>query len=203
MFPAMLKGNIQKDCLRLCFMLLMLFSVSSFGFSQSLVLKNNLLYDATLTPNLGLEVKLSKQWTAGLNVGYQPWPFKDTAERKMRHLLIAPEVRYWLCDVFSGWFVGVNAFYSHYNISKVNFPFGLYSSVENRRKQGDAFAAGVFGGHSWILSPHWSIEAEAGVDVGSAKFKEYECVHCGEYYGEDKKPFLAPKVGINIIYNIK
>lgn len=181
---------------------LMLFCNSLCGFSQTVVLKNNLLYDATLTPNIGIEVKLSNRWTAGLNVGYQPWPFSDKTERKLRHLLIAPEARYWFCDVFSGWFIGANAFYSHYNLSKVNL-LGLYPSLKNRRRQGDAFAAGVFAGHSWILSPRWSIEAEAGVDVGHAKYKEYECAHCGEYYGEDKKPFLAPKVGINIIYNIK
>ena len=189
--------------LRISIMTLMLFCISICSMSQTVVLKNNLLYDATLTPNIGIEVKLSQKWTAGLNLGYQPWPFKDTTERKMRHLLIAPEVRYWFCDVFSGWFFGINAFYSHYNMSKVKFPFGMYSSVKDRRKQGDAVAAGLFAGHSWILSPHWSIEAEAGVDVGYTKYKEYECVHCGEYYGQEKKGFAVPKVGINIIYNLK
>ena len=173
------------------------------GYSQTVVLKNNLLYDATLTPNIGIEVKLSRQWSAGLNLGYQPWPFKDTAERKMRHLLIAPEVRFWLCDVFSGWFAGANAFYSHYNVSKVRFPFGVFPSVKDRRKQGDAVAVGLFAGYSWILSPHWSVEAEGGVDVGYTKYKEFECSHCGEFYGQDKKSFAVPKVGINIIYNIK
>ena len=182
---------------------LVLCSISLPVMSQSIVLKNNLLYDATLTPNIGIEVKLADKWTAGLNLGYQPWPFKDTAERKMRHFLIAPEVRYWLCDVFNGWFIGANAFWSHYNVSKVKFPFGMYPSVENRRKQGDAFAAGFFAGHSWILSPRWSIEAEAGLDAGYTKYKEFECKHCGDTYGEDKKAFLTPKVGINIIYNLK
>ena len=186
------------------FIILLAFcSISLSGYTQTVVLKNNLLYDATLTPNIGIEVKLAKQWSAGINVGYQPWPFKDTTERKMRHLLIAPEIRYWFCDVFSGWFVGANAFWSHYNISKVKFPFGMYPSVKDRRKQGDAFAAGLSAGYSWILSPHWSIEAEGGVDVGYTKYKEYECAHCGDYYGQEKKAFAVPKVGINIIYNIK
>lgn len=199
-------GNIEiirKEIFKSLSLALILLSISICGFSQKVVLKNNLLYDATLTPNLGIEVRLDDKWTAGLNVGYQPWPFSDAKERKLRHLLIAPEVRYWLCNVFSGWFVGANAFYTHYNISKIKFPFGMYPSVENRRKQGDAFAAGIFGGRSWILSPHWSIEAEAGIDVGYTKYKEYDCEHCGDYYGEDKKPFAVPKIGINIIYNIK
>lgn len=184
-------------------LLTLLFSVSLSGYTQTVVLKNNLLYDATLTPNIGIEVKLANQWSAGINLGYQPWPFKDTSERKMRHFLIAPEIRYWFCDVFSGWFVGGNAFWSHYNISKVKFPFGMYPSVKDRRKQGDAVAAGLFAGYSWILSPHWSIEAEGGIDVGVTKYKEYECAHCGQEYGQEKKAFAVPKVGINIIYNIK
>ena len=44
---------------------------------------------------------------------------------------------------------------------------------------------------------------EGGVDVGYTKYKEYECTHCGDYYGKEKKAFAVPKVGINIIYNIK
>ncbi|MBR4379687.1 MAG: DUF3575 domain-containing protein [Bacteroidaceae bacterium] len=195
-------GTISKGRIRSIVLMLFLCGISLCCFSQTVVLKNNFLYDATLTPNLGIEVRLDDKWTAGLNVGYQPWPFDDKTERKLRHLLISPEVRYWFCDVFSGWFIGANAFYSHFNVSKVNL-LGLYPSVKNRRKQGDAFAGGIFGGHSWILSPRWSIEAEAGIDVGSAKYKEYECAHCGEYFGEDNKVFLAPKVGINIIYNLK
>ena len=87
------KNIILKYKSFFCF-ILVLFSISISAFSQSVVLKNNLLYDATLTPNIGIEVKLAARWTAGLNLGYQPWPFKDTAERKMRHLLVAPEVRY-------------------------------------------------------------------------------------------------------------
>jgi len=186
-----------------CVLLLVLCCISSTCLSQNVAVKNNLLYDATLTPNIGIEVKLADQWTAGLNLGYQPWPFKDTTERKLRHLLIAPEVRYWFTDVFRGWFVGVNAFWSHYNVSKVKFPFGMYSSVKNRRKQGDAFAGGVFAGRSWPLSKRWNLEAEAGVDAGYTNYKEYECPHCGQSYGDDSKAFLVPKVGINIIYNLK
>ena len=38
-----------------CF-ILVFFSISISALSQSVVLKNNLLYDATLTPNIGIEV---------------------------------------------------------------------------------------------------------------------------------------------------
>ena len=64
-------------------------------------------------------------------------------------------------------------------------------------------AVGAFYGYSWILSPHWSIEAEGGLDVGYTWFKNYDCAHCGTYYGRDRKPFVMPKIGLNIVYNIK
>ena len=85
----------------------------------------------------------------------------------------------------------------------MKYPFGLYPSLKDSRRQGKAFGIGAFYGYSWILSPHWSIGAEAGVDVGFAHFKEYNCSHCGAFLRKDTKPFVAPKVGINAVYNLK
>ncbi len=180
--------------------------------AQKLAVKNNLLYDFAMsavngspvfTPNVGLEAYMSPHWTAGFNVGYMPWPSSSREEKKWKHLLLSPEARYWFCSVFSRDFIGFNAIYSHYNVGKVHFPFGLYPSSRHKRRQGDMVAVGASYGYSWILSPHWSLEAEAGMDVGYTWFKNYDCVHCGTYYGKDKKAFLMPKVGVNIVYNIK
>ena len=41
--------------------------------AQKFTLSNNLLYDATLTPNLRLGARLSEQWSLGLTAGYHPW----------------------------------------------------------------------------------------------------------------------------------
>ena len=189
------------------------------GNAQKLAVKNNLLYDLTQTPNIGFELAVSKKWTVGLNFGYNPWwhhadggttfPFGKGIARaaddrtQWRHLLIAPEARYWFCSTFAGHFMGFNAFYTHFNQGNVKYPFGLYPSLKDSRRQGNGVAIGAFYGYSWILSPHWSIEAEAGIDVGYAWFKEYNCTHCGAFLRKDNKPFLAPKVGINAVYNLK
>lgn len=194
--------KIGQFCRRM--FLLMTFQFVLLGASaQYVAVKNNLLYDVTATPNLGLELRMSPKWTAGVNFGFNPFSFSN--DRKWKHLLVAPEARYWFCDVFAGHFLGFNAFYSHYNVGHAHFPFpfGLYPSVRQLRKQGDAYAAGLFYGYSWILSPRWSLEAEAGVDVGYTHYKEYECAHCGAYLGKKDKVFATPKLGINIVYNIK
>ena len=204
MMKGYLSRTVHRWQIRICFWMLILFScVLSQVSAQKVAIKNNFLYDAALTPNLGVEVFLSPRWTAGLNVGYLPWPSNDRHERKWKHFLFAPEARYWLCSAFSRDFIGVNAVYSHYNVGNVHFPFGLYPSVRTHRRQGDLVAVGAFYGYSWILSPHWSIEAEGGLDVGYTWFKNYDCAHCGTYYGRDRKPFVMPKIGLNIVYNIK
>ena len=36
-------------------------------------MKSNLLYDATTTMNLGLEIGLARKWTLDIPVNYNPW----------------------------------------------------------------------------------------------------------------------------------
>ena len=72
--------------------------------AQNIAIKNNILYDATTTPNLGIELRLSNKWTAGMNIALNPWTFPDN--KKLKHLLVAPQLRYWLCESFSGHYFG-------------------------------------------------------------------------------------------------
>ena len=66
--------------------------------AQNIAVKNNILYDASTTPNFGIELRLSNKWTAGINVALNPWSFSDN--KKLKHLLVAPQLRYWLCASF-------------------------------------------------------------------------------------------------------
>ena len=195
-------------------------------------LRNNLLYDLTLTPNLSADFQLGhSRWTLGGTVGYNPWwHHGDTRshaifrrgdaaglEEKVqwRHLLIMPEARYWFGKTESQEasadenrsqgplyrsFFGINAFYSHYNVGNVRFPFGMYKKVRSRRLQGNAYAVGASVGHIWHLAGAFYLEGELGLDVGITKYKEYQCNHCGEKIGEDTKPFLVPKAGLSLVY---
>ena len=43
--------------------------------AQKVAVKSNLLYDATTTMNLGLEVALARKWTLDIPVNYNPWKF--------------------------------------------------------------------------------------------------------------------------------
>lgn len=194
--------------------------------AQTLALRTNLLYDATLSPNLGVEVRRDSTWSAGINVGFNAWDIDKEKNKKWRHLLVSPNVRHYfghkrdsLCvygytnngtygvlrdsvvtrrmQYFEG-----NLIYSHYNVGNAKIPFGLYSAIKDRRLQGDLLALGAKYGYAWILARDWRIEAEAGVAVGYAWFKEYDCDHCGTYYGKGDRIFLLPQLGINVVYII-
>lgn len=168
-----------------------------------IALRTNLLYDATLSPNLGVEVRVDSAWTVGLLAGINAWDVDKAKNRKWRHMLFSLRARKFLNDsVFHKGYIEADVIYSHFNVGNVKFPFGLYKSVRDRRLQGDLVALGGKYGYSWILARNWRIEAEAGVAVGYAWFKEYDCPHCGTFLGNGDRIFLLPQLGINIVYII-
>lgn len=169
--------------------------------AQTFVVRNNLVYDAALTPNLGFDVRLSNKWSLGANVGYRPWPTSDLKDRKWRHLLIAPELRHWNDSIFKhkSTYWGLNLIYSHYNVGNVTFPFGMYKSVRHERKEGDLFGVGAFYGYTFRLNRIFRMELEAGVGVGLTKYDRFECGHCGAKLGNQTKAAFIPKLAVNIV----
>lgn len=170
---------------------------------RRIALRTNLLYDATLSPNIGVDVRVDSTWTVGLLAGINAWDIDKEKNKKWRHMLFSLRARKFLNDsVFHKGYIETDVIYSHFNVGNVKFPFGLYKSVRDRRLQGDLVALGGKYGYSWILARNWRIEAEAGVAVGYAWFKEYDCPHCGTFLGNGDRIFLLPQLGINIVYII-
>ncbi len=89
------------------------------AFSQEIALKTNLLYDATMTVNLGVEAELSPKWSLDLSGNFNGWTLGHG--RRWKHWLIQPEARYWLCEPFGGHFFGVHALGGQYNVGHLGF----------------------------------------------------------------------------------
>lgn len=89
------------------------------SYAQKVAVKTNLLYDATTTMNLGLEIGLGKKWSLDLSGNYNPWKFDD--ETRLRHWGVQPELRYWLCEKFNGHFLGLHGHYAKYNVGGMSF----------------------------------------------------------------------------------
>lgn len=190
--------NKRFSCFLLTTFLLLSVSVKA----QQVTISNNLLYDAWLTPNLRVGLRLSPHWSMGLTAGYRPWPSDDHKEKKWKHLLVSPDLRYWTDSVNVHHFFGVNLIYAHFNIANVKFPFGLYKGFRDERRQGDLGALGVYYGYSWPLGRHWNVEALVGAAVGHAKYDRYECGQCGSKIGDNRRWFVIPQAALNIVFNI-
>lgn len=161
-------------------------------------IKTNALYWATTTPNLGVEFGLSEKLTLDVSGGYNPW--NDLGDnKKFKHWLVQPELRYWLCERFNGHFFGVHAHYAEYNVSGIDM-LGL----DGYRYQGNLFGGGISYGYHWILNKRWSIEATVGVGYAYLDYTKYNCGECGTKIKDDTQNYWGPtKAGINLIYIIK
>jgi len=168
-----------------------------YGAAQKIGVKTNLLYDMTSTINLGLEIGLSLKWSLELPVNYNPWEF--SANKKIKHWLVQPEVRYWTCERFNGHFFGL-----HGHVGGFNFGGVKLIGMENYRYQGYLYGGGLSYGYHWILNERWSIEATLGIGYAYLDYSKYDCKECGEKYGDFDKHYFGPtKIGISFIYIIK
>lgn len=60
-------------------------------------------------------------------LSYSGTPIGDNAEqreKKIKHLMLQPELRYWFCEKFNGHFLGVHLHGGIFNVGGVKLPFG-------------------------------------------------------------------------------
>lgn len=170
---------------------------------QEISLKTNILYDATATINAGIEIKVSPRWSIDLSGNLNAWSFSEG--RRWKHWLVQPEARYWLCDATAGHFLAVHLLTGQFNFGNIRGLSDIgglgFRSLRDHRYQGWAAGAGVGYGYSWILSKHWSIEAEIGFGWIYARYDVFECAGCGKNIGSGHKNFFSPtKLALSIKY---
>ena len=173
------------------------------AFCQQIAVKKNALYWATATPNIGAEVGLGANTTLNLEGGYNPWNVNGsgTNYRKLAHLLVLPEYRYWLWERFNGHFIGVHGLYSSYDFSGRTVPF-LFDN--EHRYQGTAYWLGVTYCFHLMLSPAWGIEASFGAGVARLAFDKSACLQCNPFPDHISETYVGPtKIGVSLIYIIK
>ena len=164
-------------------------------------IKTNLLYDLTTTINLGAEFRLGGATSLDLPFNYNPFQFSNN--RKWKHFLAQPELRWWPGkEVFRGHFLGLHGHYAFYNIG--NLPHGPFSDyMQQHRFEGNAYGAGISYGYRWNFSHRWGMEATIGAGYAYKDHKIYECQTCGNFIASEQKHYFGPtKIGLNLIYGI-
>ena len=156
--------------------------------AQDVAIKTNTLYWLTTTPNLGVELSISKKVTIELAGAYNPWTFKN--DKKMRFWLAQPEVKYWLCEKFNGSFIGLHFHGAQY-----------YGGFSSKRYDGYLAGGGFTYGYDWLLSPHWNLEAAIGIGYAYLWYKESERISCGKCPEKKHKNYFGPtKIALSLTY---
>lgn len=171
--------------------------------AQDVTVKTNLLYDATLTANAGIEFGLAPRWSVDLSGNYNGWTVDG---HKWKQWLVQPELRYWFCDHFAGHFIGLHALGGQYNFGNFNTSLSFlgtdYSVFADERHQGWYVGGGIAYGYSFILNRHWNLELEVGFGYVYTRYDVFECAGCGKKVEEDKPHhYVGPtKAAINLVY---
>ena len=179
--------------------------------AQEVAVKTNLLYDATTTPNIGVEAGVGRKNTLQLFYGLNPWKFNSEThgKRYVRHWLLMPEYRWWPCAKFNGHFFGVHLMAGQFNAASVSLPspgvfFGgdnIPKGLKDTRYQGTFAGAGATYGYQWILNRHWNIEAEIGVGYNHVWYERYPCYECGAKISSGRSNYAGiTKLGFSLLY---
>ena len=190
-----------KDCLWLLFFFLI--CLGGKVQAQDIAVKTNLLYDATATANVGLEVGLAPQWTLDLSGNMNAWSKNDRT--KWKHWMVQPEVRYWFCDRFSRHFIGAHLIGGAFNFGGINNSLSFlgtdFSVLSDSRYQGYAYGGGVAYGFAFVLSKHLNLELEAGFGYMFLDYAIYECGTCGRKVKEETHHYVGPtKAAVNLVF---
>ena len=176
------------------YLIIVLLLVGAFpgsALAQKAAVKTNMLYWATTTPNLGVEFRMADRFTFNLEGGYNPFTLDGDKEanKKIKHFLVTPEVRYWFCEAFNGHFVGINGNYSQFNVSAIEIPeifYALYKPSgwvgmnETTRNEGWAAGAGLTYGYATPISRRWNIEFNLGLGFWYTDYDKFESRPCGQ-----------------------
>ena len=185
-------------------MLCIALSLSSAALGQKVALKTNLIGDALLNPNLGIELGIAPKWSLDVPASFNAWNLSH--DRKWKHWYVQPGVRYWFCDRMAGHFVGMHFHGGQYNIGgwdgHVKFLNTDFRRLKDSRFQGWFAGAGISYGYSWILGKHWNLEAEIGFGWAYTRYDRFECAGCGRKVESDRvHNYVGPtKAAINMVY---
>lgn len=187
--------------------LLTLLILPAATYGQKMGVKTNMLYWATSTPNLGLEVALSNKVTLSVAGGWNPFDLRSktyedgsTVKSKVKHWAVMPELKYWNCQSFQRSFWGIHGIVGHFNMADIPF----VQPLKDYRLQGDAYGGGISYGYQWAMGKRWGLEASVGVGYLHLDYKKYEKEQCGEFLGDFTHDYVGPtKVGLSFIYYLK
>ncbi|MGI6073848.1 MAG: DUF3575 domain-containing protein [Fermentimonas sp.] len=171
--------------------------------AQKVGVKTNFAYwGAAASPNLAMELGLSNKSTLEVGAGFNLWEFNDN--KKAKHWLVQPELRYWFCEKFNGTFIGLHAHGAQFNIGNWDIPVGRLDKFKDHRYEGYLYGGGISVGYQWILSPRWNFETSIGGGYARIEYDKYPCGTCGTKLDDGHYNYWGvTKAAVSLIYFFK
>lgn len=130
-----------------------------------IALRTNLLYDALLVPNIGLEYRFAKRWSVTVDYRHAWW------SRNSRH-------RYWRCyggDLLLRRYFGNRPFTGHHiGLFGTMLSYDFEFSGKGRQSDGFNLGGGFEYGYAFPVARRLRLDCSLGLGYVGGRYKEYE-----------------------------
>ena len=161
------------------------------GIGMEFSVRANLLRWATLTPDVGIEVRADRSWGLLVNASWTSWSW-DKAGRRYALWEVAPEFR---------WYLG----HSKRGYLGAMYKFGSFNyKLSATGKQGDLTGGGLTGGYLLRFNRSLSLDLSLGVGCLHADYEKYTVVDGVRVrQGSECKNWWGPiSAGVTLAWNL-
>lgn len=170
--------------------------------------KNNLLYDVALLPNLAVEIPFGRNyhWSVELEGQWSWWNTKEDKWWYHRIQMAGAEMRYWLGkraekDPLHGWYVGGYGYAGTYDLrlfTDKNPDLGQLSDF--------SYSAGLSIGYAMPLTRRLAFEFGMGIGYFGGEYKKYYRSSCADIFPwvstHDRSWFGPTKAKVSLVWQI-
>lgn len=169
-------------------------TIKTDGSIWKIAAKTNLLFDATLIANFGLEISPCTHWSLDIPVWYSPYNISST--RNIRLLAVQPEIRWWFKEAMDGHFVGL-----HTHVVGFNIALNDYARYQDPNHA--LWGLGVSYGYAMSLgkSEHWGLEFTLGAGFARYQYDAYRNESNGEKFASGSDCYWGiTRAGVTLSY---
>lgn len=144
-----------------------------------IVVKNNLLFDLALLPNLAIEIPFGKnyKWSAEVEGHWSWWNTGADDYHYHRIQMAGVELRHWFANKtgnpLNGWYAGIYGYGGTYDLrlfTNDNDDKGYLSDW--------SYSAGLSIGYAMPIAKRWNLEFGLGIGYFGGKYKKYDVSDC-------------------------
>ena len=165
--------------------------LSASSTTLGLSLRANLLRWATLTPDVGIEWRITPSVGIAVNGSWTSWTWQDN-DRRYALWEVAPEVRYYMGEK-KAWYLG-----AMFKAGQFNY------KLSGTGRQGDLMGGGITGGYQLRLSDALSLDFNVAVGCLHADYEKYEGIDGVRVRaGKETKNWWGPvNAGVTLVWKL-